>query len=407
MAGQVKRFSGGPIGSWCVCAKLRTSNVCINLIVAGIYIHIPFCNKACHYCDFHFSTDQRYRKVLIESICAEIDLRAPYLNEAVVETIYFGGGTPSLLTEAELQKIFVALQQTFPIKKGAEITLEANPEDISREKISFLREMGVNRLSIGIQSFQDETLQKLNRSHSGKQAAVSLEIAQEGGLSNLNADLIFAIPGRSMEQLKEDVSTLLRFQPKHISAYGLTIEEKTVFGKWSSMGKFKAVSDEDNANEFEYLMSTLPEAGLEQYEISNYAMKGFESKHNSSYWRQVPYLGLGPGAHSFDGKSRQINISNNAGYMSALQDGKSFWTTEVLTQKDHLNEYLLTSLRTREGCSLDYLERTFNHNLWNLHQDYLQNLMDSGKIMIKNHVLFLTPSGKLIADEITRDVFVE
>ena len=375
--------------------------------MAGIYIHIPFCNKACHYCDFHFSTDQRYRKVLIESICAEIDLRAPYLNEAVVETIYFGGGTPSLLTEAELQKIFVALQQTFPIKKGAEITLEANPEDISREKISFLREMGVNRLSIGIQSFQDETLQKLNRSHSGKQAAVSLEIAQEGGLSNLNADLIFAIPGRSMEQLKEDVSTLLRFQPKHISAYGLTIEEKTVFGKWSSMGKFKAVSDEDNANEFEYLMSTLPEAGLEQYEISNYAMKGFESKHNSSYWRQVPYLGLGPGAHSFDGKSRQINISNNAGYMSALQDGKSFWTTEVLTQKDHLNEYLLTSLRTREGCSLDYLERTFNHNLWNLHQDYLQNLMDSGKIMIKNHVLFLTPSGKLIADEITRDVFVE
>ena len=375
--------------------------------MAGIYIHIPFCNKACHYCDFHFSTDQRYRKVLIESICAEIDLRAHYLNGAVVETIYFGGGTPSVLSEAELKKIIVALQQTFSIKKGAELTLEANPEDISAEKISFLRELGINRLSIGIQSFHDETLIKLNRSHSGKQAAKSLEIAHEGGISNLNADLIFAIPGRSMEQLKEDVSTLLGFQPKHISAYGLTIEDKTVFGKWSSIGKFKAVSDEENANEFEYLMSTLPDAGLEQYEISNYALKGFESKHNSSYWRQVPYLGLGPGAHSFDGKSRQINISNNAGYMSALQDGKSFWTTEVLTEKDHLNEYLLTSLRTREGCSLDYMERTYNHSLWNLHQDYLQNLMDTGKILIDNHVLYLTSSGKLIADEITRDLFIE
>lgn len=389
-----------------VVAKLRTSSVCINLAVAGIYIHIPFCNKACHYCDFHFSTDQRHRKDLMDSLGLEIELRTDYLHGESIETIYFGGGTPSLLDKVELEKILLTLYKHFQIRKYAEVTLEANPEDLTKEKVALFKELGINRLSIGIQTFHEETLQKLNRSHSGAQAMESLEKAREGGIDNLNADLIFAIPGRNMEILMEDVSTLLSYKPQHISAYGLTIEEKTVFGKWSSAGKFHAASEDQNANEFEYLMNALPEVGLEQYEISNFALKGFESKHNSSYWKRVPYLGLGPGAHSFNGTSRQINLSNNHGYIAALRNGQSFWTTEVLELRDHINEYLLTSLRTREGCDLDYLKNTFNHDLWMLHEKYLENLVKTGKASLKKRVLLLTQGGRLIADEITRDLFL-
>lgn len=374
--------------------------------MAGIYIHIPFCSQACHYCDFHFSTDQRHRKDLISAICHEIELRIDYLKGREIETIYFGGGTPSLLIGDELEKILVSLRRNFIIKENAEVTLEANPEDISKEKISILKNLGINRLSIGIQSFDDATLQKLNRSHTGHQAAKSLEIAHEGGIYNLNADLIFAIPGRSSELLKQDISKLLSFQPQHLSAYGLTIEEKTVFGKWSASGKFKAVSEEENANEFEYLMHVLPQSGLEQYEISNFARKGFESQHNSSYWKRLPYLGLGPGAHSFNGTTRQINISNNHGYLSALRQGNSFWTTEVLEAKDHINEYLMTSLRTREGCDLSYLEQAHDHKILELHHDYIKTLLDSERVLLTENRLVLTQKGKLIADQIASDLFV-
>jgi len=374
--------------------------------VSGIYIHIPFCAQACHYCDFHFSTDQRYRLELVEGICEEVRARKDYLNGQEISTIYFGGGTPSVLKDSELGMIMESLNRAFTVSQEAEITLEANPEDLSLEKVKGMISLGVNRLSIGIQSFHEETLRSLNRSHDSEQAKASLSRVKEAGINNLNADLIFAIPGRSLEILKEDVNTLMAFQPEHISAYGLTIEEKTAFGKWSASGKFKAVSEEQNALEFEYLMEALPVAGLEQYEISNFARRGFESRHNSSYWKRNSYLGLGPGAHSFDGKSRAWNVANNHQYLRAIQNGTSHWNTEVLSEKDKINEYLMTSLRMREGCNLEFLKLEMEFDLIREQSAYVEKLLKSGLSEIKNNSLILTKKGKMIADQISSDLFV-
>lgn len=336
----------------------------------------------------------------------EIRSRKDYLNGQEINTIYFGGGTPSVLKDSELGMIIGAIYREFSISHQPEITLEANPEDLSKEKIKSLIGLGINRLSVGIQSFHNETLQFLNRCHDSQQAQASLTHIREAGLNNLNTDLIFAIPGRSLEILKHDLNVLMSFQPEHISAYGLTIEEKTAFGKWSASGKFKAVGEEQNAIEFEYLMEVLPAAGLDQYEISNFARHGFESRHNSSYWKRNPYLGIGPGAHSFDGSSRGWNVANNHQYMRSIQSGTSHWNTEVLSEKDKINEYLMTSLRMREGCDLHILKFEMQFDLISKQSDYLDKLLKNDLAEIKNHRLILTKKGKMIADQISSDLFV-
>ena len=311
-----------------------------------------------------------------------------------------------MLNEAELTQIFSSIKDHHSVVEKAEITLEANPEDVSKEKLILLRQLGVNRLSIGIQSFDDEILRKLNRIHNSYQAAQSLALAHEEGFSNLNADLIFAIPGRDLSILKRDIAELFKYHPSHISAYGLTIEEKTAFGKWKASGKFHPVSEDQNADEFEFLMEELPAKGYNQYEISNYAVSGFESRHNSNYWKGVPYLGIGPGAHSYEGKSRQINVSNNHAYIKSFQNQDTFWTTEILREEDHINEYIMTSLRTREGCNLEYLNQKFRHNLSSDFSSILKNLILSGNAELKNDFLILTKKGKLIADEIASNLFI-
>ncbi|MFM7193995.1 MAG: radical SAM family heme chaperone HemW, partial [Bacteroidota bacterium] len=302
--------------------------------MAGLYLHIPFCSKACHYCDFHFSTDTRYREEMIMCIIRELELQQELSNLAGPETIYLGGGTPSLLFPAELERLFNAVHRLFRIDQEAEITLEANPEDLTTEKLTHLRRLGVNRLSIGVQSFHEETLRMMNRAHSGEQAMNAIHRSREAGFSNLSLDLIFAVPGRTTELLKQDLDQLLSIHPEHISTYGLTIEERTVFGKRFSRGQFSPASEDQNADEFELIMDTLGEAGYRQYEVSNFARPGYLSNHNSNYWRDVPYVGIGPGAHSYTGTTRFSNVANNHKYMAAIKAGELPRTVEALGRED-------------------------------------------------------------------------
>lgn len=342
---------------------------------------------------------------MTEMICQEIGLRKNYLRGAEIQTVYFGGGTPSILSNEDIDRIINEILKNFRLVTNLEITLEANPEDLSAGYVRSLIGSGINRLSIGIQSFHDQTLASLNRCHTGEQALSGLVNARNAGIKNLSADIIFGIPGRTIAILKEDLDRLVSFCPEHISAYGLTIEEKTVFGKWSASGKFKPASEEDHATEFEYLMEYLPEHGYDQYEISNFARPGYESVHNSSYWKRIPYLGIGPGAHSFDGDNRHINISSNHIYMSSIHSGIPRIFTENLSKKDVVNEYLMTSLRLQEGCNLDFLAKDLNYDLAIIHKTYLDRLCLQGFAVIHSGQLQLTKKGKMIADQITGDLF--
>jgi oxygen-independent coproporphyrinogen-3 oxidase len=374
--------------------------------MAGLYIHIPFCKKACHYCDFHFSTQLDIKTQLSSALAKELSLQADYLGGELLETIYFGGGTPSLLSEAEISLIFNSIHKHFKVHTGAEVTLEANPDDLTPEKLNELKLSGVNRLSIGIQSLDNQVLSFLNRSHNSQQALKSIEVAREVGFSNINVDLIYAIPGRNIALLKKDIDQLLALQPEHISAYSLTIEEKTVFGNWALRGKLSPETEEENASQFELVMDKLAEARFEQYEISNYARPGLQSQHNSSYWKQKKYLGIGPSAHSFNGSARQVNVSNNHAYQKALDAGEIPATIETLSLKNRINEYIMTSLRTVWGCNTDYLKQNFQFDLLKHQSQYLDQTIKNGLIRLQEKTLVLTRSGKMLADKITSDLFI-
>lgn len=374
--------------------------------MAGLYIHIPFCKKACHYCDFHFSTQLETRGQLIQSIITEFELQRNYLSGERIETVYFGGGTPSLLSDAEFDLIFNSIHKIFTVQQQAEITVEANPDDLTPEKLLSLKTFGVNRLSIGIQSLDDHILKFLNRSHDAAQAVESIKTARKAGFSNINMDLIYAIPGREIGLLQKDINQLLELEPEHISAYSLTIEEKTVFGNWAAKGRFIPETEGENARQFELVMDALEQAGLEQYEISNYARPGFQSQHNSSYWKQKKYLGIGPSAHSFNGKQRQANVSNNAAYIKSLTIGKLSATVETLSREDQINEYIMTSLRTVWGCDVEYLKLTYDYDLLKNQVTYISGAAKSGLMVQSGNILALTRAGKLLADKIASDLFV-
>jgi oxygen-independent coproporphyrinogen III oxidase len=373
--------------------------------MAGIYIHIPFCKQACYYCDFHFSTNQSMREELIRSISHEIDFQKEYLQGEVMDTIYFGGGTPSLLTRQELDIIFNSIYKHYRVATLPEITLEANPDDLSQQKIIALKDSGINRVSLGVQSFDDAILKFLNRAHSSKDAMESIHRLREIGISNLSIDLIHSIPGQDDRLLKQNLEKVINLAPQHVSVYSLTIEEKTVFGKWASRGQLKAMEETYSAAQFELVMDTLTTIGYQHYEISSFCMPGFESKHNSSYWQQKKYLGVGPGAHSFDGMSRQFNISNNHLYMKSLHEGKIPFEKELLTRENKINEYVFTSLRTSGGCHLSYLISNYEYDLKKINSAYIQSLVDEGYVMLSDETLFLTRQGKLLADKIASDLF--
>ena len=370
-----------------------------------IYIHIPFCRQACHYCDFHFSTDTSNRLDLVQSVVSELVLQKDYLNDEVT-TIYLGGGTPSMLEAGELERILVAIQSSFRVAVSPELTLEANPDDLTSTKVKALRTLGINRLSIGIQSFDDGVLQYLNRVHNGAAARESLENARSGGFDNISIDLIYAIPGLSDGQWVGTLREAIRFAPEHLSSYSLTIEERTVFGNWTKKQKLTPVPDEISATQFEIQTELLGQAGYEHYEISNFSRPGFFSRHNGNYWKRTSYLGVGPGAHSFNGETRQANIRNNALYIRSISKGKVPFELEVLSSANKVNEYLLTTLRTAWGCDLQFLQAHLGDDLLKRSPSYIDHLLKNNLAILEGSILKLTQKGKLLADRIAEDLML-
>ncbi|MEO6287449.1 MAG: radical SAM family heme chaperone HemW [Dyadobacter sp.] len=372
-----------------------------------LYLHIPFCRQACHYCDFHFSTNTSNKRAVVEAIAAEIVLRKDYLPGKEIETIYFGGGTPSMLDEAELGLLLETIHNHFSVAKDAEITLEANPDDLNEDKLRQFHAAGINRLSIGIQSFHEPHLKFLNRIHSAAEAGQCVSTAQDIGIDNISIDLIYAIPADSHAILKDDIQKAFELNISHISAYCLTIEPQTAFGSWLKKKKIQPIDEEFAARQFEILIKSLAENGYEQYEISNFARNGQYSRHNSSYWKQHPYLGVGPSAHSYNGSSREYNVSNNAQYLKAIQNSTIPATIEQLSVADQTNEYLLTGLRTKWGVNREKLELLSGGTFRMVHAEDLKRMSASGWIWEDTQSLYLTESGKLFADRIASDLFID
>ena len=368
--------------------------------MAGIYIHIPFCRQACHYCNFHFATSWRYKNELIAALLKETELRREYFGEEVVETIYLGGGTPSLLTVGDIKSLLEKTNELFNVLPNAEVTLEANPDDITEEKLIQWKEAGINRLSIGIQSFFEEDLRWMNRAHNASQAVVSLQSAVKH-FDNITIDLIYGTPLLTYEKWKTNVDTAIQFNVPHFSCYALTVEPKTALQKLISLGKTPDVNADKQSEQFVLLMQWMKEAGYEHYEISNFAKPGFRSRHNSSYWQGRKYLGIGPSAHSFDGNSRQWNVSNNTQYVQAIEKGIIPSEKEELTATQKLNEYIMTSLRTSEGLNLKHVDRSERLQLETAAKKYI----DGGLMKMKGDFLILTEQGKLLADGIAAALF--
>lgn len=373
--------------------------------MAGIYIHIPFCKQACHYCNFHFSTSLKTKEQFIQALLQEIDLRQAYLKAQTIDTLYLGGGTPSLLHKEELTAILRQLKQYFSFSSNFEFTLEANPDDISETLLEDWQHVGINRLSIGIQSFRDEDLQWMNRAHTAKEARQAIEWSQAAGFNNITIDLIYGTPGLNNVAWKDNLQQAFDLNVPHLSAYNLTVEPNTALANFVNKGKAQAPGEGQSAEQFEILMHETANAGFEHYEISNFAQPGYYSKHNSSYWQGKHYLGLGPSAHSYNGTARQWNIANNMQYIKALEAGKLPQEEEVLSPTDQYNELLLTSLRTHWGLDLNQVEHQFGVNTKNTLAKQLQPFIAKGWIEQVDTTVRLTHEGKLLADHITSELF--
>jgi len=372
--------------------------------MSGIYIHIPFCKQACHYCDFHFSTSLKKKDELINALCQELELRKDEFKNSSVATIYFGGGTPSLLTNAELQFVIDSVYKHYTVSEHPEITLEANPDDLSKERIIELSKSPINRLSIGIQSFFESDLKLMNRAHNANEAQSCLEEATKH-FDNISLDLIYGIPGASNAQWLENIETALRFGIPHISSYALTVEPKTALASFIKKGVIDDVDDEQAHEQFHMLKAKLEASGFVHYELSNFGKKGFFSKNNSAYWQGKSYLGIGPSAHSFNGKQRGWNVSNNSKYIKAIQQRQLPIEVETLTQTDQYNEYVMTGLRTIWGVSLLKVENDFG-------MDYKDYLIEQSKIFINQQLLYIedrhirvTKKGQFLCDGIASELF--
>lgn len=373
--------------------------------MAGIYIHIPFCKQACNYCDFHFSTSLKMKASFVDALLKEIDLRKSVFETETIESIYLGGGTPSLLNAIELHRIFDKLYASFTISMDAEITLEANPDDLSFEKIQELKNTPVNRLSIGIQSFRDADLKFMNRAHTSSEALNSIKMCKEAGFNNLTIDLIYGTPGMDENAWLENLHTAFELNIPHISSYALTVEEKTALHYQILKNKTPDVDEQQSALQFEILMAEMKRNGYEQYEISNFCKEGAYSRHNSSYWKKDNYLGLGPSAHSFLGNKRLWNVSNNGKYIKSLDLGELPLEEECLSLQDRYNEYIMTSLRTKWGCSLQVIETDFSLEFANYFKAEIKSYVAQGNVAVEMEIYYLTQSGKLLADRIASDLF--
>lgn len=379
--------------------------------MAGIYLHIPFCRQACNYCNFHFSTSLKHKTAFVQSLLKEIVLQKNYLTGPdgaipAVKSIYFGGGTPSLLDKEELHIIFESLYKNFNIMPDAEITLEANPDDISEKTLMALKATPVNRLSIGIQSFQNADLQFMNRAHSAEEGIKSIELAMDLGFNNLTVDLIYGTPTLSDASWLHNLEKVFSYGIPHLSCYCLTVEDKTPLAYMVEKGRAPAVDEDRAAAQFEILLKQIRAEGYEQYEISNFCKDGQYAVHNSNYWRKEKYLGLGPSAHSYDGYSRQWNVSANLQYIQSVNNDIIPFEKEILTEAQRYNEYILTTLRTVWGCDLVTIRDLFGEAVFDHLHHEIKIFSEQGLLKLSNNTIYLTDSGKLLADKITAALFL-
>ncbi|HAI56481.1 MAG TPA: coproporphyrinogen III oxidase [Saprospirales bacterium] len=373
--------------------------------MAGIYIHIPFCKQACHYCNFHFSTSLRHRDEMVTAICKEIDLQKDFLTNKNLTTIYFGGGTPSLLETSEINQILERLSKNYSWENNIEITLEANPDDITTEKISKLRAGGVNRLSIGIQSFIDGELLASNRAHNSDESLKAVQICQDAGIDNLSIDIIYGMPGSTQDSWQYNIDKALELDVDHISSYALTVEPKTFLDHMVKKGGILLPKEMEVNKQYLQLIHSLTTAGYDHYEISNFAKPSKYAVHNTNYWMSVPYLGLGPSAHSYQPTFRQWNINNNAKYIKSISKGVIPSEREQTKYADQFNEYIMTRLRTMWGVDLNELNNRFSSELNNVQKNIAKYIKSQHVLLEDNHYR-LTPKGKLLADGIASDLFL-
>ena len=372
--------------------------------MAGIYIHIPFCKQRCTYCDFYTQVAPHLIPDLVDAIVKELHLRKDYLKNAAIETIYFGGGTPSVLSFSQFDSIFRAINELFEVNEDAEITFEANPDDLTPQFLSSISPLPFNRVSIGIQSFDDEDLKRVNRRHSGLQAINAVKACQAHGFENISVDLIYGLPSQSLEAWNKQLDIAFNLHVQHISVYGLTYEEGTRLWKQREMGKVNVVADDEMISMYEVLLAKMKENGFEAYEISNFSLPGYRSRHNSAYWQMNPYLGIGPSAHSFDGTSRQWNVSSNKKFINALNTGENFFEKEELSQNDRYNDYVMVSLRTTEGISLKYIEENFGANFVNYCIMNAEKFIQSNKLKFDNNKIYLSYKGIQISNMIISEL---
>ena len=373
--------------------------------MAGIYFHIPFCKKKCNYCDFYSIINSRNIIELVKCELLELEIRSRYINNEIVESIYFGGGTPSLLEINQIKRVLDEVNLKFEVSDDCEITFEANPDDLSEEYLLGLFMVGVNRLSIGIQSFDDNVLRFLGRRHDSFRVVDIIKNAQRIGFKNISVDLIFGIPGFTTDVYKESLDHVLSLNIQHISAYSLSIEKRTLFYKLLKNNKISEVSEEELLVQFDMTIDFLKEKGFVQYEISNYALKEFESRHNSSYWEGVNYLGIGPSAHSYNHISRQWNVCSVKNYCEGIIENKSFFEIELLSEQDKYNEYIITGLRTLKGVSISVIQNNFDFSINQHFRKVIGHLVNDDLIYMHDDRVILSRKGLFISDYIIRCLY--
>ena len=372
--------------------------------MAGIYIHTPFCKRRCIYCDFFSTTQSEKKPAYIYALCQELDLRKDYLEGEDIETIYLGGGTPSQLAQEELEKIFSALYNIYKVKEDAEITLEANPDDLTPEYVYMLRSLPINRISMGIQTFQEETLKLLHRRHTARQAIEAFQRCREAGFQNISIDLMYGLPGETLDTWKQDLQQAIALRPEHISAYHLIYEEGTALWKLKEQHQVEEADEDLSVTLFRTLIDELTRAGYEHYEISNFCLPGLHSRHNSSYWTGKKYLGCGPSAHSFNGTSRQWNVASLDKYIHAIQQGKLDYEIEELDIYTRYNDFVITAIRTHWGMSLSQLRSTYGEELYRYCLRMAKPHLAQGVLEMKEDTLKLTKEGIFISDGIMSDL---
>ncbi len=374
--------------------------------MSGIYIHIPFCRQKCYYCDFYKTVNTTLTQPFIQALKAEIVQRKSYLKSETIETIYFGGGTPSVLTEIELNEILEFLQHEFQISESVEITFEANPDDLTSDYLKRIKNAGVNRLSIGVQSFNNELLKKMNRRHDANQTVDCVENAVKTGINNISVDLIYGLPGLAQNDWKASLQQVFQLPVQHLSAYHLTYHEGTAFYTWLKKGTLKELKESESIIQFETLVEATQKHGFEQYEISNFAVDKIYSKHNTSYWMGKEYLGLGPSAHSFNGSSRRWNITHVESYIKALKSDQSYFEEEILSENEKYNEYILTRIRTIWGVSVVDIQQKFGAERADYFLKNIKKYTDTKLVIEKKQLYTITQKGLFVSDEIMTDLMI-